>query len=132
MASIDANIVLRLILHDVPDQTFKIKDLLSRSKPKSLIVEDVVLFECVWVLEGRSYNLSRLLISKLLLQLAGTPQISCNRDLLEKVTPLYIGTASISFIDICLVEYAKLSNAVPLLTFDKKLARAFPKIVSEL
>ena len=132
MSSLDANIILRLLLRDIPDQTEKVIDLIKNSKPGSLIVEDPVLFECVWILTGNRYRLDRKATSELILQLVKIPQINCNRYLLERAIPPYVETANISFIDICLAIYAELNNRTPLLTFDKKLAKALPKTVNLL
>ena len=129
MSSLDANIVLRLLLRDVPDQTERIINLIKISKPGSLVVEDAVLFECVWILTGKIYQFDRIIISELFLQIINIPQVNCNRFMLEKAMILYVNTPGISFIDACLAVYAELNNATPLLTFDKKLATSLPKTV---
>ncbi len=132
VSSIDTNIALRLMLHDVPDQVDKIITLIDESRPGSLTVADAVFFECVWILSGKMYSFERVLIGKLLLQVVDTPQISCNRAMLERAVPLYVKHPKISFIDACLVVYAELNGATPLLTFDKRLASALPKTTAIL
>ena len=67
MKSIDANIVLRFILRDVPAQTLKVTNLLKEAPPGSLVISDVVFAEVVWVLGGPFLNLDRQLIGYLLL-----------------------------------------------------------------
>ena len=132
MKSLDTNIALRLILHDVPEQLNKAIDLIDNSKSRSLGMADAVFFECVWILSGKQYNFGRELIGKLLLQVADIPQVNCNRVMLEKAVPLYINHKKISFVDACLAVYAELDDTIPLLTFDKKLASALPISVSIL
>ncbi len=132
MTSFDTNIVLRLILQDAPQQTDKIIDRIEKAKPGSIMIADAVFFEIVWVLSGSIYEFERPLIAKLLLQITEIPQINCNRNLLERAVPLYVKHPEISFIDACLAVYAELNNAAPLVTFDKKLAKALPQTVTEL
>lgn len=132
MKSLDTNITLRLLLQDVPEQLTKIVALIDNSKTSSLAIADAVFFECVWILSGKQYKFERMLIGKLLLQVADIPQVNCNRVMLEKAVPLYVKYRNISFIDACLSVYAELNDAIPLLTFDKKLASALPKSVSVL
>jgi predicted nucleic-acid-binding protein len=132
MKSLDTNITLRLLLRDVPEQLEKVLNLIDSSKSNSLILEDAVLFESVWILSGKMYKFDRQLIAKLLFGLTSIPQIICNKAMLEKAIPLYVSHKKISFVDACLTAYAELNNAVPLLTFDRKLAETAPKIVTEL
>lgn len=132
MSSIDTNLVLRIMLQDIPEQKEKVFDLIDSSKSHSLLVEDAVFFECVWVLSGKMYAFDRTLIGKLLLQVSNIQQIKCNRAMLERAVPLYVKHSQISFVDACLAAYAELNDAKPLLTFDKKLARALPQAVSIL
>jgi predicted nucleic-acid-binding protein len=130
--SLDTNITLRLLLHDVPEQHNRVLALIDNSKSGSLGIADAVFFECVWILSGKQYNFERELIGKLLLQVVGIPQVNCNRVMLEKAVPLYVKHKKISFVDVCLAVYAELNDAMPLLTFDKKLASALPKSVAIL
>jgi predicted nucleic-acid-binding protein len=126
LRSLDTNIALRLMLHDSPQQMDKIIALIDGSKSGSLAMADAVFIECVWILTAKMYGLDRELIGKLLLQVAGIPQINCNRAMLERAVPLYVNNPNISFVDACLAVYAELNDATPLLTFDKKLVRALP------
>lgn len=132
MNSFDTNIVLRLMLRDLPKQTDKIIEHIDSARSGSIMVADAVFFEIVWVLSGSHYQLDRPLIGKLLLQICEIPQINCNRNLLEKAVPLYIEHQGISFIDACLTVYAELNQATPLLTFDKKLVSVLPSVAAEL
>ena len=120
------------MLCDVPKQLEKIFALIDESKPGGLAIADVVFFECAWILGGKMYGFERALIGKLLLQVAAIPQINCNRALLEQAVPVYIKHPRVSFIDACLATYAELNGATPLLTFDKNLVKALPKVTANL
>jgi len=132
MTSLDTNILLRLGLKDVPTQVDKIVSMLEATSPDSLTVADVALFECAWVLRNTPYHFDRPMIAKFLSKIASIPQISCNRLMLKRALPIFINNSNISFIDACLATYAELNNRTPLLTFDKKLAKALPKTVNLL
>lgn len=132
MKSLDTNITLRLLLHDVPEQLNRVIVLIDKSKSGSLGIADAVFFECVWILSGKVYDFDRGLIGRLVLQVTDIPQINCNRTMLEKAVPLYVKHQKISFVDACLAAYAELNDALPLLTFDKKLATALPETVTIL
>ena len=127
MASLDTSVILRLLLLDSPDKVAEINDFIGRQDSHSLVLDDAVLFEVVWVLGGSGYGLDRRAIGRALLQIAGIRQIRCNRQLLFHVIPLYVKHPKLSFVDICLAVYAEMGQATPLLTFDKALARALPQ-----
>lgn len=130
MRSLDTNTILRLGLHDVPAQADRIITLIESSTPGSLMVADVALFECAWVLRNSLYHFDRLMIGKFLSNITNIPQINCNRSMFERALDIYVDNPSLSLIDACLAIYAEINNAVPLLTFDKKLAKALPKTVT--
>ena len=62
-------------------------------------------------------------------QIINIPQINCNQEMVNKAIPLYIKYKKNSFVDACLVTYAELNNAVPLLTLDRDLVNSFPESV---
>lgn len=132
MRSLDANIVLRFILRDVPNQTAKITNLFEVAPPGSLVVSDVVFAEVVWVLGGPFLHLDRQLISQLLLELMSVPEIHANRTILTETIKLYQKNTSVSFVDAYLVVVSTENQSLPILTFDKKLAKSFPKTVQLL
>ncbi|MGC1177250.1 MAG: PIN domain-containing protein [Candidatus Saccharimonadales bacterium] len=125
-ASLDTSIVLRLLLLDLPDKVAEIDNFIASQDSGSLVLEDAVLFEVVWILGGPVYDLTRHSISQALVQITDIKQIRCNRALLFKVLPLYVKHPKLSFIDICLAVYAELNKAAPLLTLDKHLAKTLP------
>jgi predicted nucleic-acid-binding protein len=117
-ASVDTNVLLRLVLNDVPAQADAVKKLLSfRVKYE---VADVALTEMVFVLE-RLYKMERQMVTQFLLVILRHPQFVCNRSLFEKIVPIYLSEPSLSIVDCTLLEYARQNNTAPLYSFDKKL-----------
>lgn len=130
MVALDTNVILRLLLQDVPDQSDAAYNLITQAKPGSLAVADIVIFECVWVLAGPLYSQERDAIADMLLTVIRTPSLNCNRTLFERALPLYAKHPKLSFSDVCIATYAELNDALPLLTLDKALAKAMPKVAS--
>jgi predicted nucleic acid-binding protein len=54
--------------------------------------------------------------------MSGKDTILCNRELFIEILPIYAGHPKLSFVDCYLEVLARRTGAVPLLTFDKKLA----------
>ena len=122
--SVDTNILLRLLLNDVPEQHIAAKELIQ--KPSGQVsVADTAVIEFVFVLE-RYYGFSRQQIAEAIDGLMKLKEINCNRVLFEDAMPLFIKHSGLSFEDCCLSTYAKLNAAEPLWTFDKKLANQAP------
>lgn len=120
-ASVDTNLLLRLVLNDVPEQEVSVKKLLSVGVRYE--VADVALTEMVFVLE-RLYKMERQMITQFLLVILRHPQFVCNKTLFERVLPIYVSKPALSIVDCALLVYARLNNATPLYTFDKKLVNA--------
>lgn len=120
MGSLDTNILLRLLVNDIPEQHKAALNLVENSTGQ-LAIADTAVMEVVFVLE-RYYELERKYIAEALEKLVGLPKFNCNRALFAKSLPLFVNHSSLSFEDCCLSIYAELNNALPLWTFDKKLA----------
>lgn len=119
--SLDTNLILRLILNDIPEQCRKIQDLLMR--PNIVYdVADLAITEAVYVLKS-DYRFSREEIVDGIHKLLGFPGIDYNRALFERVFPMYLEHPKVSFNDCCLAVYAELNGAVPLWTFDRAMAK---------
>jgi predicted nucleic-acid-binding protein len=121
--SLDTNILLRLILDDIPEQSLIVEKLLADGKVFE--IADAALFEMVFVLE-KLYRINREQVAKSVLALVRNAQFSCNRKLFESIMPLYREEPRLSIIDCALHQYAKLNNATPLFTFDIALHKSFP------
>jgi len=118
--SFDTNVLLRLLLNDIPDQHNAVKKLMQQTS-NQFAVADIVIIELVFAL-SRYYAFSRIQIADAVDGLMKLRGIICNRTLFEKVLPLFIDSSSLSLEDCCLAIYAQLNEAEPLWTFDKKLA----------
>lgn len=119
--SLDTNLILRLILNDIPEQCWKIQDLLMRS---NIVydVADLAITEAVYVLKN-DYRLSREEIVDGIHKLLGFPGVNYNQALFERVLSMYLEHPKLSFNDCCLAIYAELNGAKPLWTFDRALAK---------
>ncbi len=127
--SLDTNILLRLVIGDIPEQTRLIHELLENVTV--LQVADIVIFEMVFILD-KYYELSRKDIIESLYTVIRHEKINCNRWLFESAITKYMENPKLSFVDCTLPYYAALNNAVPLYTFDQALAKASPDNVTLL
>jgi predicted nucleic-acid-binding protein len=119
--SLDANIILRYLLNDIPDQCKSATKLLKGARDQ-LAVADTALIETCFVME-RAYSMSREHIGIALLGFMSLQQINCNRILFDRALMLFQSHSALSMEDCCLAVYAELNKAEPLYTFDKKLAK---------
>ena len=119
--SLDANIVLRFLLGDVPHQYTAVAKLLKSVGSKQFSVADIAFIETAFVME-RAYGMARSDIVRALDGFMALTQIQCNSVLFEKVLPEFAAHPALSMEDCCLAAYAELNNAQPLYTFDRKLA----------
>lgn len=122
--SLDANVLLRLLLNDVSNQHAAAKNLFQNASGQ-FAVADTAMIEVAFVLE-RYYKFARADIAEAVEGLMSLTEINCNRVLFEKALPLFVKNPSLSFEDCCLAIYAELNNAKPLWTFDEKLAKQAP------
>lgn len=118
--SLDTNIILRLILKDIPEQCMRIQDLFMRANT-TYHVANLAITEAVYVLQD--YKLSREKIVRGIRDLLLFPGVSYDRELFEKAFPMYLEHPKLSFNDCCLAVYAELNEAEPLWTFDQALAK---------
>jgi len=117
--SLDTSILVRLCVGDVPKQVAAANHLLA-TNPK-LAVADAAIIEAEHVLQSW-YRYDRDRITKTLQMLLSQPNLNCNRTLFGEALAHYQKHPALSLVDCCLAIYAKLGNAAPLLTFDRKLA----------
>ena len=122
--SLDTNVILRLLLKDVAQQYVTALELL-KSTTNQFAVADAAIIETAFVL-NRYYKFNRPQIAEAVSGLMSLTQINCNRSLFSQALPLYRKYPSLSFEDCCLAVYAELNGALPLWTFDKKLAKQAP------
>ena len=122
--SLDTNVVLRLLLGAVPDQQESGLQLLDQPGVR-FHVTDVVFAEAAFVM-ARAYGMSRPDIRLALTGFCALPQIQADQRLVTAALDLYVDRPSLSFEDSYLAAAAVESGAVPLYTFDGKLAKQAP------
>lgn len=116
--SFDTNLILRLMVGDIPEQSLKVQDLLMRMNCVYNIA-DVAITEAVYVLQREH---TRQEIVSMIRKVLELPNIRANFNLFERVFPMYLEHPKLSFNDCCLAVYAELNGAESLWTFDQKLA----------
>lgn len=118
-ASLDTNCLLRWLLWDLPDQAVAVDKALCGDRKYD--VADAAVIEMVFVLE-KVYSLPRTIIRDFVLVILSRREINSNKVLFNVVIEDYVKHPALSFMDCFLAGLAELSGAIPLLTFDKKLA----------
>jgi predicted nucleic-acid-binding protein len=118
--SLDTNVLLRLLLNDIPEQHQSVKRLLADTS-NNFSVADIAIIELVFALQ-RHYGFTRQQVAEAVTGLTRLSVVNCNRSLFENVMPVFLEHTALSFEDCCLSTYAILNDAEPLWTFDKKLA----------
>lgn len=121
--SLDTNIILRVILKDIPEQCLHIQDLFMR-RGITYQIADLAITEAVYVLQDQGCD--RPTIIDGLQRFFGLPHINANFALFSQVFPMYLEHPKLSFNDCCLSVYAALNQAEPLWTFDQALAKQSP------
>ena len=119
MPSLDTNCLLRWLLGDVPEQAALVTDLVNSGE--NIIVEDAALIETVFVLE-KLKKISREAIGQAVTAVIRKSTILCNGRLFNEVIPIYATHPKLSFVDCYLDVMARRAGAVPLFTFDRKMA----------
>jgi predicted nucleic acid-binding protein len=122
--SFDADVVLRLLLNDVPHQHATAVTLLE-SADTPFVVSDVAIIEVVFAL-CRHYEFSRSAASAAAEGLISLTEIDCNPAMFSRALSLFTDRPTLSFEDRCPAAHAEISSAQPLWTFDKKLAGQAP------
>ncbi len=126
--SLDTNLLLRLVLGDIPMQTKAVETLLASGV---FDVSDIAIVEMVFVLE-KIYRLPRPLVAENIAIIIRHPSINSNRKLFALTLPLYIAQPKLSIVDCTLLMYAELNKAAPLYTFDADLAKICSPIAKQL
>jgi len=116
---LDSNVVLRIIVGDIPAQRDAAMRLVMEARGQCAVA-DIVFIELEYALRHH-YKMSRKEVSALLKAFSEHPKITCSREWLAYVLGFYGDAPAVSFIDIALAAYARFTN-MTLYTFDKKLA----------
>ncbi len=123
MISLDTNVVVRYLVADDAQQAAAARSLIDSLTPgePGFISREVVI-EIVWVLE-RAYRLERAQISEVLLELLATDSLVLETpgDVARAASAYRRGDAGFS--DLMILAAARRQSALPLYTFDRRLAR---------
>jgi len=120
---LDANVVVRLLLGDDPDQTRRAEEaFLEHARGDGVYVTLVVLAEVAWVLQA-GYRLPRETVHERLGSFVRTrgvfvEQVDVVLDALDRYR-----AGDADFADLLILGASRLAGAAPLLTFDRRLAR---------
>jgi predicted nucleic-acid-binding protein len=116
--SLDANVVLRYLLDDIPEQTLIAKAVITGS---ASYITDVVATETIFVLE-RVVGMRRSDIVRLVQMFLSLPSVVYNDYFLDQVIVLYEEKKTLSIVDCYAATEAKVYGN-SLVTFDKELVK---------
>ena len=123
MEALDANVVLRYIVGDNSERETAARALLDRFTPDDpgFICREVVI-EVAWVLE-RSYRFTRARVAEALMDLTASDSLVVeNSDDVAAAAYRY-RQGGIGLSDLMILSAAQRQGAIPLHTFDRRLAR---------
>ncbi len=121
---IDANWILRYLLHDDETLFAKASDVLEKAKTggEKILIPESVLAECIYVLL-KIYRVDRIAVAEKMGDLFSYKGV-VNPDREDLVEAIHLfGRANFSIVDCLLLAKSK-NHGWPLLTFDKDLEKA--------
>jgi uncharacterized protein len=124
--AVDANVLLRYLLNDIPDQAEAARRLVESERP--LGFTPVTLAEVAWTLAGPRYRHSREVVANLLIRLVarenmvaiGFEKAQAQAALLACAAPF----GGSSFGDALIAATARSAGLAEVYTFDRRFARA--------
>jgi predicted nucleic acid-binding protein len=116
---LDTNVIIRHLTGDPPAMARKATRLLASAR--ELILADLVVAECVYVLES-FYELPRSRVAELLRSALSMPTIAADSDLLLRALELY-EIERLDFAEAYLVATGELNGIGEIASFDKALDR---------
>ena len=123
MVAFDTNVVVRLLVGDEPVQTRKADAALRAHAPsEGVFISLLVLVETAWVL-GQVYGLDRDEVGRRLSSLVRTQGIMVEEPSLVLDALDEVEKGGHDLADVLIAHVARREGAVPILTFDRKLAR---------
>lgn len=121
-ASLDTNILLRLLLDDIPGRAEAIVNYIADSG-MTFKIPDLAITEAVYVMSGGSAQFSREKIRGLFWFVFDYPNYEFPKEFFNKVFDLYVKHPKLSFNDCYLAYKVEEEKRLPLYTLDKKLAK---------
>ena len=118
---LDANVLLRFLLNDIPSQVARIKLLLREAADNSLVIPDVVITEMVFVMQ-KYYSLEKADIVEKISLILDFPKFKTNRKVIATALDFYL-QKNFSFTDAYLCALVKTGQNSPLYTFDKGILK---------
>ncbi len=120
MAAADTNVLLRLLSGDDERQAARARKAVAAHGP--LFISHIVLVEAIWVLK-RGYEMQRDEIAEVVEELLGGSGFILQREAEVAAALALFRTSSADFSDCLLLENARSEGELPVLTFDKALAK---------
>jgi len=122
--SVDTNVLLRAAIDEGSEHTELARTLLS-SPDRVFVVPLLVFAEFVYALTSH-YGMTRSESGAVVKWVLGIESVDCPRDLILASIDVYQTHPKLSFEDCLIAEQARIYEAVPLWTFDIKLAHQHP------
>jgi predicted nucleic-acid-binding protein len=117
---VDTNVLIRHLTGEPAGQARRAGELIAAADEGALIVTDVVVAECAYVLES-AYELDRDRVASLLLAIVGARQVRvAHGPLLERAVEIY-AEHGLDFADAYLCALDLFSDAGPIASFDRGL-----------
>lgn len=120
--------LVQLVTGQTPELAERAKSLLEKTSKKNqrCSLPDAALIELMYVLE-KVKRLPRSDIAAVISMLSVQKVLDFNRTLFDELLPQYAAHPALSIHDCYLAACARLENAEPLWTFDRKLANQIPQ-----
>lgn len=122
--SLDTNVVMRLFIKNDSSQSALAEH--SLDTYDEVQISDIALIETIYGL-AYHYELGREAAAHYVNKLFEHPKVSCNYALFQKALVYFVEHPKLSIEDCYLAVHAEESDALPLLTFDRKLAHQLPQ-----
>lgn len=117
----DTNVLIRHLTGDPPDQAAIATEFIATARRRSVRIPDVVIAECVFVLESY-YGLERWRVAELMRSALETVSPLAHDPAMYRYLELY-ETLPVGFVDAYLLAQAEYGNWGPVVTFDRDLKR---------
>jgi len=125
VVAVDTNVLLRATLNEagLETESAAARRILASGR-QDVLIADVTIVEYVHALETH-YHLSRSMICELVSTIARLRHVSCSGDVILAALARFCDKPTLSFNDCFIAEHARANRAVPLWTFDPKLANQY-------
>lgn len=126
LRAIDASVLLRYLLRDIPDQAERARVLIDSDRPLGLTA--LALAEVAWTLAGPRYRRERVAVAAALLDLLGRENVltigfdKVDAQLALRACAMPVGGAS--FGDALIAACARSAGVAEIYSFDRRFARA--------